>query len=104
MTNIIRDKESVVIRQEIDRTNSTYYVVVDQAKDVTQVKVAINNPIQLKVVLMHIAWFKYVKKLKKTKLMTNLEYTCSATSGEFLIVGLQRIPLFSIWIFGCLNE
>ena len=85
---LIRDKESVVIRQEVDRANSTYYVVVDQAKDVTQVKVANNNPIQLKVFLMHIAWFKYVKKLKKTKniLKTNLEYTCSATSGELLVV------------------
>ena len=77
-----------MIRQEVDRTNLTYYVVVDQAKDVTQVKVAINNPIQLKVVLMHIAWFKYIKKLKKTKniLLTNLDYNCSATSGEFLVV------------------
>ena len=75
-----------MIRKEVDRANSTYYVVVDQAKDVTQIKVTINNPMQLKVVLMHIAWFKYVKKLRKTKniLMGNLEYTCSATSGEFL--------------------
>ena len=77
-----------MVRQEVDRTNITYYVVVDQAKDVTQVKVAINNPSQLKVVLMRIAWFKYVKKLKKTKniLLFNLNYTCSATSGEFLLL------------------
>lgn len=77
-----------MIRQEVDRANSTYYVVVDQAKDVTQIKVAIDNPSQLKVILMHIAWFKYVKKLKKTKniLNTNLDYTCSATSGKFLVV------------------
>ena len=83
----VRDKESIVIRQEVDRTNITYFVVVDQAKDVTQVKVANDNPSQLKVVLMHIAWFKYVKKLKKTKniLLTNLSYTCSATSGKLLI-------------------
>ena len=76
-----------MIRLEVDRTNITYFVVVDQAKDVTQVKVANDNPSQLKVVLMHIAWFKYVKKLKKTKniLLTNLSYTCSATSGKLLI-------------------
>ena len=75
-----------MIRQEVDRTNITYFVVVDQAKDVTQVKVANDNPSQLKVVLMHIAWFKYVKKLKKTKniVLTNLSYTCSATSGKLL--------------------
>jgi len=77
-----------VIRQEVDRSNIRYYVVVDQAKDVIQVKVAINNPSRLKVILMHIAWFKYVKKLKRTKniILPNLEYTCSATSGEFLIL------------------
>lgn len=77
-----------MIRQEVDRSNITYFVVVDQAKDVTQVKVAIKNPSQLKVVLLQIAWFKYVKKLKKTKsiLFTNLSYTCSATSGELLVL------------------
>ena len=77
-----------MIRREVDRTNITYFVVVDQAKDVTQVKVAIDNPSQLKVVLLHIAWFKYVKKLKKTKniLLTNLSYTCGATSGELLVL------------------
>ena len=77
-----------MIRQEVDRSNITYYVVVDQAKDVIQVKVPINNPSRLKVILMHFAWFKYVKKLKRTKniLLHNLDYTCSATSGEFLIL------------------
>ena len=84
-----------MIRQDVDRSNVTYYVVVDQAKDVTQVKVAIHNPSQLKVVLMHIAWFKYVKKLKQIKLLTNLDYSCSATSGKLQFTSqLLHINIF----------
>ena len=67
----------------------TYFVIVDQAKDVTQVKVAIDNPSQLKVVLLHIAWFKYVKKLKKKNIL--LDYTCSATSGELIVYTLMYV-------------
>jgi len=73
----------IVIREEIDRHNIKQYLVVDLERDVTQIKISTDNSHKLKEVLQGIAWLKYVKRLKsKAPGITQVNYTCDATSGE----------------------
>jgi len=86
-----RDKDTIVVREEIDRHTIKQYLVVDHEKDAFYVDVPTNSLHRLKVVLQDIAWLKYVKGLKSKPSGFSVKYTCDATSGE-----LQRSFIVSV--------